>query len=106
MSIRLSRRARRDLDEIRDHTIEAWGREQWLRYYRGLAAAFDAIAATPMIGRDRSLFGPGIRSLPCGAHLIFFSPLEAAGGAPVILRIVHQKRYLPALSYHDDLDGA
>jgi hypothetical protein len=31
--------------------------------------------------------------------------LEAAKGAPVVLRIVHQKRHLPALVYYDDLDA-
>jgi len=38
-------------------------------------------------------------------HLIFFAPVTAAGGEPVILRIAHQSRYLPALAYYDDLDS-
>lgn len=105
MMIRLSRLARQDLDEIRDYTIDRWGRAQWLRCYRGLAAAFERIEAEPMSGRSRELFDPGMRSAPCGQHLIFFAPIKAAGGRPVILRIVHQRRYLPALAYYDDLDA-
>ena len=34
MTIRLSCLARRDLDDIRRHTLEAWGRAQCLKYYR------------------------------------------------------------------------
>lgn len=106
MTIRLSRLARQDLEDIREYTLQHWGRDQWLRYYQGLVAAFERVSLDPMSGRSRALFGAGMRSLPCGKHLIFFAPIEAAGGAPVILRIVHQSRYLPALSYYDDLDSA
>ena len=105
MTIRLSRRARRDLEDIRRYTIETWGRNQWLNYYRGLVRAFEAIAADPDGGRDRSLFAAGLRSLNCGHHVIFFARIDAAGGEPVILRIVHQRRKLPALVYYDDIGG-
>ena len=105
MTIRLSRLARRDLDEIRTYTVETWGRDQWLRYYAGLVVAFEQIAENPTTGRSRDLLGPGMRSLGCGRHLIFFAPIAAADGAPVILRIVHRRRYLPALVYYDDLDA-
>lgn len=104
MTIRLSRQARADLDQIRDYTLETWGEAQWHRYFRMIAAAFDQISTDPMTGRDRAAFGRGMRSVIAGQHLIFFAPIAAAGGAPVILRIVHQRRYLPALSYADDLD--
>lgn len=105
MTIRLSRRAQADLDDIRDFTIETWGRAQWLKYYRGMAAAFQRIGTDPMVGRNRELLGPGLRSLSYEKHLIFFAPIAAAQGGPVILRIVHQRRYLPALAYYDDLDS-
>ncbi|WP_306046590.1 type II toxin-antitoxin system RelE/ParE family toxin [Nioella sp. MMSF_3534] len=105
MTVRLSRRARKDLDDIRNYTIDRWGRDQWLKYYRDLASSFERITNDPLIGRSRELFGDNMRSLPCGKHLIFFAPIEALNGAPVILRIVHQSRYLPALSYYDDLDS-
>lgn len=104
MTIRLSRLAQNDLEDIRCFTRDRWGHEQWLKYYHGLLSAFERISSEPMTGRSRDLFGPGIRSLSCGQHLIFFAPIDAAGGRPVILRIVHQRRYLPALTYYDDLD--
>ena len=105
MTIRLSRLARADLDEIRTYTVETWGRDQWLRYYSGLVDAFERITENPMTGRSRDLFAPGLRSLGFERHLIFFAPIAAADSAPVILRIVHRRRYLPALVYYDDLDA-
>lgn len=47
MTIRLSRQARRDVDETRRYTVETWGREQWLTYYEGLVHTFERIAADP-----------------------------------------------------------
>ncbi|KIC38843.1 plasmid stabilization protein ParE [Ruegeria sp. ANG-R] len=105
MSILLSDLAQSDLDEIRQYTIETWGRSQWLRYYRGLVVAFERISEDPGIGRDRRLFVAGMRSVNYEKHTIFFKPLDAAGGAAVILRIVHQRRNMPALVYYEDLDS-
>ena len=105
MTIRLSRLARQDLDDIRAYTIETWGRDQWLKYYLGLVRAFEDITANPERGRDRSLFATGLRSVNYERHVIFFAQIAAAGGSPVILRIVHQRRNLPALVYFEDMDG-
>lgn len=105
MRILLSRLARADLEDIRRYTVETWGRAQWLAYYRKLVQGFETIAKNPDAGRDRSLFVPGVRSLICEQHVIFYQRLDAAKGAPVVLRIVHQKRHLPALVYYDDLDA-
>ncbi len=103
MTIRLSRRARRDLDEIRRYTLDTWGRDQWLAYYRGLVGAFEAILTNPEGGRDRSLFARGLRSLTYRRHVIFFARVAAADDEPVILRIVHERRNMPALVYFEDL---
>ncbi|MCE2483271.1 MAG: type II toxin-antitoxin system RelE/ParE family toxin [Alphaproteobacteria bacterium] len=105
MTIRLSRLARRDLDDIRRHTVETWGRARWLTYYRGLVRAFEAIAANPDGGRDRSLFAAGLRSVDYKSHVIFFARIAAAGGEPVVLRIAHQRRNMPALVYFEDIGG-
>ncbi len=105
MAIRLSRLARRDLDDIRDYTLARWGRDRWLDYYRGMVGVFESISADPDSGRDRSLFAPGLRSVTYRRHVVFFARIEAAGGAPVILRIVHRRRNLPALTWFDELGG-
>ena len=105
MTIRLSRLARRDLDDIRRYTLDTWGRDQWLKYYRGLVRAFEDIMANPDGGRDRGLFAPGLRSIDYEKHVIFFARVSAAEKAPVILRIVHQRRNMPALTYFEFLES-
>ena len=101
--IRLTSRARADLEEIRTYTEERWGTAQWLRYYGGLVSAFEAIEARPDMGRDRALFVPGMRSVSAGRHVIFFKCLEAAEGRPVVLRVLHERRNLGALRYYEGL---
>ena len=105
MTIRLSRLARRDLVEIRRYTLDTWGREQWAKYYQGLVRALEGIMTNPDRGRDRSLFAAGMRSVNYGRHVIFFVRIQAIGNDPVILRIVHQRRHMPALVYFEDLDA-
>lgn len=105
MTIRLSRLARRDLDDIRDYTLATWGRDRWLDYYRGMVEVFERIAVDPDGGRDRSPFAPGLRSLNYRRHIVFYASIDAAGGEPVILRIVHQRRNLPALVYFEEIGG-
>ncbi|RWR29900.1 type II toxin-antitoxin system RelE/ParE family toxin [Sinirhodobacter populi] len=104
MAIRLSNLAMQDLEEVRQYTVKQWGREQWLRYYRGLVATFEQIEYSPNAGRSRDLFLPGMRSVGYGKHIVFYAPIEAAGGAIVVLRILHQKRHLPALIYYEDIE--
>jgi len=103
MKFHLSNLARADLEDIRTYTVDTWGRDQWLAYYRQIVRAFERIAAHPDAGRDRSLFVSGMRSINCEKHVIFYKCLAVADDAPVILRIIHQKRHMPALIYYDDL---
>ena len=100
-STELSGRARRDLDEIRDWTIKNWGVPRWQTYYRGIGSAFRRIASDPNCGRPQDKLAKGMRSLSYERHLIFFAPVMAFGGQPVILRILHQRRNLEALTYFD-----
>lgn len=104
MAIRLSGLARQDLEEVRRYTIRQWGREQWLRYYRGLVSTFEQIEQSPQAGRPRDLFVPGMRSVSYGKHIIFYLPVKAAVDAVVVLRILHQRRHLPALVYYEDIE--
>ena len=99
----MSRRARRDLDDIRRYTIETWGRAQWFTCYRGLVRAFNEIALHPDCGRDRSLYAAGLRPVNYERHVMFFARIDATGGKPVIVRIVHQRRNMPALVYFEDI---
>ena len=99
----LSSLARRDLDEIRAWTIKTWGREQWQIYYRALGTTLRQIASDPDCGRPRDLLRHAMRSLTCEQHLIFFAPIPSFKGQIVVLRILHQRRNLTAVTYLDDL---
>ena len=103
MRAKLTRTARRDLDDIRTYTLARWGQDQWLRYFVGLSAAFERIAKDPQTGRQRDKLHKGLRSLTFEQHVIFFNPIRHAGGAIVVVRIVHQRRNMTALSFTDDL---
>ncbi|MCY4452836.1 MAG: type II toxin-antitoxin system RelE/ParE family toxin [Immundisolibacterales bacterium] len=76
-----------------------------MKYYRALVRDFEAIPSDPDGGRDRNLFATGLRSMSYGRHAIFFARIASADNEPVILRIVHQRRHLPALVYFEDLEG-
>lgn len=105
MTIRLSRSALKDIEDIRAYTLEHWAAEQWLRYFVGLSAVMERIGEDPNCGRPRDLMLKGMRSLPHEKHVIFFLPVKAGGSSAAILRIVHQRRNLAALNYYEDLDG-
>ena len=105
MRAKLTRTARCDLDDIRKYTLARWGRDQWLRYFTGLAVSFERIAKDPQSGRQQDKLHKGLRSLTFEQHVIFFSAIRHAGGAVIIVRIVHQRRNLAALSFTDDLEA-
>lgn len=100
--IRLTLRALNDLDDARRYTEDIWGEAQWLRYFSAFQTGFDRIAADPMCGQSRGQFLQGMRSLTVGRHLIFFIPVQHAGGDVVVARIVHKSRNLKALTYAED----
>lgn len=103
MLIRLSRLAKRDLDEVREYTVETWGRVRWIKYYEGLMQTFEEILENPDSGRDRSHFAAGLRSVNYGRHVIFYARVATVDDEPVIIRIVHQRRSLTALTYYENI---
>ena len=84
---RLRALARQDLEEIWDYTFERWGVEQAERYFAGLFACFDDLAANPGMGRPRDELLTGVRSFPQGRHVVFY---EIGPGSIDIIAIVHQ----------------
>ena len=105
MIIKLSKRARTDLENIRRYTLEKWGQDQWITYFLQINRAFEQIIENPDGGKNRDLFHAGMRSVNCGRHVIFWKCLNIADDDPVVLRIVHQRQNMPALVYYDDLSG-
>ena len=66
-----------------------------------MGSAFRRIVTDPNCGRPQDKIAKGMRSLSYERHLIFFAPVTNFGGQPVILRVLHQRRNLEALTYFD-----
>lgn len=98
-AVLLTAAAEADLEGIRAFTEERWGEAQWLAYFADLLAAFERIAAYPRSGRSRDAFVPGLRSVPCGAHVIFYLP--DVGGAVVVQRVLHAAQNAEAMAWAD-----
>lgn len=85
----LSAEAEEDLQDIFLYSAAEWAETQAERYLFALYALFEKIAASPEIGRPRPELGPGIRSFPLGAHVVFTMPWR---GETAILRVLHGAR--------------
>lgn len=83
---RLSRRAKADLDEIWDYSLDRWGDQQAAAYQRQIYTAIGMIAERPDLGWADSNLRPGYRRRPAGSHVIFYR----VGGMVEIVRILHQ----------------
>ena len=84
--IRLSDRAVADLETIVGYTRQHWGERQARRYANALRNALRRLRDRPALGRSRDDVLPGVRSFPCGSHVLFYR--EIADGIAV-LRILH-----------------
>lgn len=83
-------------------TLERWGSEQWHSYRGALADCFERIAAEPGLGRRRDVFRPGMRSVPCGAHVVFYVELD--GEVIGIVRVIHARRNAAALRWGERME--
>lgn len=80
--------AKRDLDQIRDYTLETWEADQAYVYLGRLRYGFESIEADPAVGKDRRELLAGMRSLAVGSHTVFYTRHE---GDVIIVRILQQR---------------
>ncbi len=88
-TFRLSAQAEADLDETGLYTRESWVIGQAERYLTQLDQTFAVLAQTPTLGGDCSDIRPGLLSISCNRHVIFFR--RDTAGTVEILRILHQR---------------
>lgn len=69
-TIRLTDRARMDLEEIWIYTLEKWSAARADTYYRDLVACFDSLAVGSKIGITTEVRA-GYRKAFCGSHVIY-----------------------------------
>ena len=89
LRLALAPAARRDLDEIWDHTVRGWGAAQAERYLRGLQRVLQTLQEFPELARERPEFRPPVRLHPYRRHLVVY---RVEGDDLVVLRILHQRR--------------
>lgn len=89
MSVRLTPKARRDLDRIWSFTLEQWGEDQAEDYLRRLAKAFTGLADGTRPGRQANAVREGYWKLLVGSHVVFYRKPDA--GTVDIIRILHQR---------------
>jgi toxin ParE1/3/4 len=95
MRLELSSKARADLDDIRDYSLQTFGVARAIVYLDTLDQAFRRLLSLPEIGAVHPTVRPPVRSLACGQHRVFYDVL---GETVVIQRVLHKamdtERYL------------
>jgi len=87
MPLRFTSKAKADLIEIYQTSVETFGMVQAEAYQDQLERAFHLLAANPRLARERTEIAPPVRIHPCGSHVIIYS-IEAEG-VVLIIRIRH-----------------
>ncbi len=88
----VSRRAERDLQDLRAFTIERWGKRAAARYLHQLHETFRQIAEHPQRARPVPQ-RPALRYARCGRHVVYY---EVQAQSVLIVRVLHE-RMLPDL---------
>lgn len=87
---RLTPRAEADRDRIVKDGLPEWGKRQVAIYLDELQACFERLADYPALGQARDEIRPGYRSVPFGAHQVYYR-VDDAG--VVIVRIRPQRMF-------------
>lgn len=88
----LSARAEQDLTAIFHRTLERWGEAQARRYAELIDGRLSVLTKVSGAGRAKPELGEGVRSIPIGAHIIFF---KISGDEALVLSVRHAKRRAP-----------
>jgi toxin ParE1/3/4 len=97
VNYRLTSDAKSDLIEIRQYTVEQWGKAQSKRYLSELRQTIRLLAETPSRGKSRLDVGEDVLSFPHVSHVIYYLIHERQ---LVVFGILH-KRMVPV----NHLDG-
>jgi toxin ParE1/3/4 len=93
MRVVLSARAEADLANIFADSIARFGETQARRYAQRFDQSLSILTTISAPGRARSELGEGIRSMPVGAHILFF---KFVGDEALVLSVRHARRRTPS----------
>lgn len=86
---RLARQADEDLVAIFVRSLSEWGPARAESYRQELRIAFSRIVDFPLLGRDASALGPGLRRIAAGSHVVFY---RRTPGGILIVRVLHESQ--------------
>lgn len=87
MRLRLSDRARADLDGIWKYTTQRWSVDQAEAYLLIINEAMTLLRENPRLGRDASEVKPGYFKFPAQSHVIYYKlPINTLD----VVRILHK----------------
>jgi len=87
MRLRLSDRARADLDGIWEYTAQRWGVDQAEAYLRIVNQAIALLRENPRLGRSASDVKPGYFKFVTLSHVIYY---KLPPGTLDVIRILHK----------------
>lgn len=85
----LSERAKRDIREIGDYTVQTWSEDQALKYIRMLFNQIRVLSRNPRLGRNYDYIRPGLHGYHCGRHIVFYRVLPT--NRVRVIRILHER---------------
>lgn len=85
---RLRAKARRDLQEIWQHTLARWGLRQTQAYRRKLTSAFLLLTRDPELGVKCRSVRRKYRKIPVGRHVIYY---RVEDGGITVVRVLHER---------------
>lgn len=90
--VRFSPRAKTDLDDIWDHSLNEWGTERAEAYIRTIHSVINLIDQFPAIARNASNIRTDLLKYAVGSHVVF---LRIGRGSINVVRILHQRMDYP-----------
>jgi toxin ParE1/3/4 len=90
---RILPKARQDLEEIFQYTLEQWSLQQANEYYNHIIACFPDLASGIRHGRRIDNIKPGYLILPFQSHFIIY---KSDARALTIIRILHRRMNIAA----------
>lgn len=87
LSLRLTPDAKTDLINIRQYTVQHWGRQQSTKYLSELRRTIRLLIETPTMGIKRPDVGSNIFSFPHVSHMIYYTFNKVQ---LVVIAVLHQ----------------
>lgn len=81
--------AHEEFADILAYTEEGWGTEQRDRYRDIFVGTIERLSRTPLAGRGRDDLRVGLRSIPMGRHVIYYSVDD---DVIYVRRVLHRRR--------------